>query len=309
MRNAERYVAQCLRSILRETSTAIEVIVVNDKSTDRSLEEVLAFDDPRLRVIGGPLRGISACLNVALEGVKGEIVMRCDADDIYPEGRIREQARWLENNPEFGALCGAFSTIDAAGKLVARMPCGFSSNDITEELRRGETRTHLCTFAIRSSVIERVGNFREFFASGEDIDFQLRLAENCDVMYLPNNFYSYRIHASSITHRQKTAERLFYKRMAREFQIQRKHSGSDALERGLLPSLPISNANTALSANEHIQGLLLGSAWSLHRSGKKLAALKSGVRALWHGPTSLKAWKSIFTLAIKYPRSPPDDGN
>jgi glycosyltransferase involved in cell wall biosynthesis len=285
------------------------VLVVNDKSTDRSLERVLAFDDPRLRIFEGPLRGISACLNVALEAAKGAIVMRCDADDIYPEGRIRRQVSWLEDNQEFGALCGAFSAIDATGKLVARMPCGSEPEDITNELRHGETRTHLCTFAIRSSAIKSVRNFREFFASGEDIDFQLRLAEACKVMYLPNDCYSYRIHANSITHQQKTAERLFYKRMAEEFQVQRKNSGSDALERGLQPSPPTFHAKTALSANEHIHVLLLRSAWSLHRSGNKLAALKFSIRALRHWPTSLKAWKSILALAIKRPQSSPNDGN
>jgi hypothetical protein len=64
-----------------------------------------------------------------------------------------------------------------------------------------------------------------------------------------------------------------------------------------------------LSANEHIHVLLLRSAWSLHRSGNKLAALKFSIRALRHWPTSLKAWKSILALAIKRPQSSPNDGN
>src|SRR3954462_13757777 len=89
MHNAEPYIAATLKSVLRETSIAIEVIVVNDRSTDASPARVHALEDSRIRIVEGPGRGIAACLNTALAHAHGDIVMRCDADDLFSEHRIR----------------------------------------------------------------------------------------------------------------------------------------------------------------------------------------------------------------------------
>src|SRR5208282_4394937 len=118
------------------------------------------------------------------------IIMRCDADDLYPEGRIRRQVRWLEQNPDYDGVCGAFSTVDRQGHLVAEA-----------------SWTHLCTYAIRSSLVAKVGGFREYFETSEDVDFKLRLEEAGRIAFVPECWYFYRIHASSITHGQTSASR------------------------------------------------------------------------------------------------------
>ncbi len=111
MRNAERHVRDTLVSILRERQTSIEVVVVDDCSTDASLERVREISDARVRVLQGPGRGVAACVNAGLDAARGAILMRCDADDLYPEGRIDQQVRWLQEHPHFDAVCGAFSTL------------------------------------------------------------------------------------------------------------------------------------------------------------------------------------------------------
>ncbi|MGP1683042.1 MAG: glycosyltransferase family 2 protein, partial [Giesbergeria sp.] len=140
MYNAEDYISKALGSILRETGIPIEVIVVNDKSTDASLARILAFRDKRICVVDGPGRGISACLNAGLAEARGAIIMRCDADDLYPEMRIKQQVVWLSANPEYAAVCGSFSTIDSHGRLVSDLQCGAEPREITSELREGIVR-------------------------------------------------------------------------------------------------------------------------------------------------------------------------
>jgi len=300
MHNAEDYISRTLVSLLRETEIPIEVIVVNDKSTDSSLERVSEFLDKRIRVIDGPGRGIAACLNAGLAEARGAFIMRCDADDLYPEGRIRQQVAWLDANPEYAAVCGAFSTIDRNDRLVSDLDCGMEPVEITAALRQGTVRTSLCTYAIRAESMSKIGGFREYFQSAEDVDLQLRLGEVGRIGYVPERFYFWRLHASSITHRQSNVVREFFERTARDFQMQRRSHGLDDLQRGRPPSAPEAGLSPANSAGVDIQGmLLLGRAWREHRAGEKAKALGTGLRILMANPLDVRVWKSVVALALK----------
>ena len=306
MHNAEDYISGALLSVLRETQAPMEVIVVNDKSTDASLARVLEFSDQRIRVIDGPGRGIAACLNAGLAAARGAVIMRCDADDLYSEKRISRQMAWLDANPEYAALCGAFSAIDSKGRLVSDLQCGPEPLEITGELRQGVVRTSLCTYAIRAGSMSKVGGFREYFESAEDIDLQLRLGDVGRIGYVPERFYFWRLHASSITHRQSSVELEFFERTAHDFQIQRRRSGLDDLQRGHPPSKPEAGLTPANSASTDIQGMLLGRAWREHRAGQKAQALGTGLRALTANPSHLKVWRSVVALAVKPAGGKPD---
>ena len=299
MRNAERYVAGTLNTILGYRDSPIEVIVVDDNSTDASRERVSQIADSRIRLINGPGRGISACLNAGLAAAHGDIVMRCDADDLYPPARISRQIEWLHANPGFIAVCGAFSTIDENGAHISDLQCGEMPAEITEELAGGAVRTHLCSYAIRAKVLRASGGFREYFETAEDIDMQLRLAEHGRIGYLPDVFYIYRIHASSITHVQNTARREFYERMAYQFHSQRKTTGADDLMRGHPPTPPAALQHAGNAAAVQIQGFLLGKAWREHGTGNRTKALGIGWRVVRANMTSLAAWKSLAALILK----------
>jgi len=121
MLNGEEFIEEALRSILREAGVPLEVVVIDDGSTDRSREIIEAIGDARVRVVDGPRKGISACLNAGIAAARGEIIMRCDADDVYPAGRILRQVSWLTDHPLQDAVAGAFSTIDPGGRLVAKV--------------------------------------------------------------------------------------------------------------------------------------------------------------------------------------------
>lgn len=299
MYNAEKYISATISTIIQEKTIPIEVIVVDDKSTDHSFERVREFEDKRIRVVKGPGRGVSAAMNAGLADARGSIIMRCDSDDAYPNARISQQALWLQNHPEYDGVCGAFSTIDGEGNVVATMESGDAPAEITDELINGKVRTHFCTYAIRSSLVRKVGGFREFFESGEDVDFQLRLGEAGRIAYVPENWYFYQIRPSSITHTQPSLVREFFERTAFELQRQRRTSGLDDLQRGLLPSKPRFTQSEPHSAIDHIQGHLLGMAWREHQAGRKTLALRTAVRAFAANPLKIRVWKSIIALVLK----------
>lgn len=307
MRNAEDYIAQTLALLLRETEIPIEIIVVDDKSTDASLARVLEFSDERVRVIDGPGCGISACMNAGLAAAWGAVIMRCDADDLFPERRIKQQLAWLNANPEYAAVCGSFSTIDSVGRAVSDLQCGAVAMEITGELRNGVVRTTLCTYAVRTGAMRAIGGFREYFETAEDIDMQLRLGELGRIGYVPQTFYLYRLHASSITHRQSNTRREFFERTAHDFHRQRGTSGLDDLQRGCPPRPPEIGLSSANTASMHIQGMLLGRAWREHNAGQKARALGTGLRALRTDPSSPTVWKSFVALVLKPAGGKPID--
>jgi len=296
--NADKFVLAALTSILQEKTIPLEVIVVNDGSTDRSVKKIRQIRDRRLRIIHNPGKGIASALNAGFSVAQGEFVVRCDADDLYPAHRIAQQVHWLKQHPEFGAVCGGYAAIDCVGLPVIQFNQNTTAEEITQELRAGVTRTHFCTFAVRRDIVNDVGGCRPYFITAEDIDLQLRIGDRCKVWYEPGVHYFYRLHNSSITHRISSVEREFFDAIARTFQHQRYSSGKDDIQRGCPPSPPSGN-RSALSAAHHIQNLLLGQAWQEHDHGDRIHSLMSGLRSVMVAPENLTAWRSLLALVIR----------
>lgn len=299
MRNAAAYVEAALRSVLVERDVALEVVITDDGSTDKSRAVVEGIADPRLRVIDGPRKGIAAAFNAAFDAARGDVIMRCDADDLYPAGRIAQQLAWLDSNPEFGAICGAFAAMNARGG--AQLPLSAREDDleITAELKAGTTRTHLCTFAVRAGVLRGTGGMRSFFQTGEDIDLQLRIGGACRVWYSPEIAYFYRLHDTSITHQRHQRENQFFEDLAREFQRQRETRGADDLSRGKAPQVPDFGAADRGSAREHLQGMHIGATWAAAAEGDPRKALSHAWLAAWASPGSLAGWRNLLVAVIK----------
>ena len=308
MRNAADYVEQALRSVLAETRIDLEVIVVDDGSTDGSAEVVAGLGDSRVRIIRGPGTGVSGAFNAGVDACRGELFMRCDADDEFVAGRIRWQVEWMAEHPEFVAVCGAFSTMDRQGRPVSDLECGDTAEEITEEMRRGVTRTSLCTFAVRTQSLRDLGGCRDWFITSSDLDMQLRLATVGRVWYEPRPCYRYRLHDSSITHSQVTVKRQFFEESARLFARQRTADGVDDLEHGTPPPVPEESNGDRGKADDHVFRLLTGRAWQEHREGRRMRALATGLRACALRPRRVSAWRSLAALCIRRPSGEPKPG-
>lgn len=298
VRNAEAYISETLASILQERNVPLEIVLVDNGCTDSTIEKALAFNDERVRVVPGPKKGISHALNVAYAAARGEIFMRCDGDDLFPPDRISRQVEWLNQHPEFGVVCGAFSTIDEKGAFLANLALHENAEEITEELQNSKTRTHIGTFAMRAEVVKAAGYSREFFDCFEDVDFQLRLGEACRVCYVPEIMYQYRLLPTSVTHSKSQKLMEFYDAQAFEFQRQRKTRGMDDLQLGNPPAIPTFD-DKVYTVSEHTARMLTSRAWSEHQAGHKIQALSAGLRLVISQPANLTAWRSLVFLLIK----------
>jgi glycosyltransferase involved in cell wall biosynthesis len=299
MRNCEPFVRRAIESVLDQPGVNLELIVIDDGSTDRSAQVARAVGDPRVRVIQGPEQGIAAALNAGLAVATGEYFARCDADDHYVPDRLGWQVRYLQEHPEFGAVVGSYTHVDEDGEFVSDRTWGRTGHEVTSQIRRGVGRCHLCAFVVRMSEIRALGGFRTYFVATEDADLILRLGERCRVWYEPRCCYIYRLHDSSITHTQPSVQRRFLEQIVRTFQKQRLVSGMDDLMRGCAPPIPHGDDNRARGAEEQIQALLLGAAWQAHDDGRRREALSTGLRACMVRPTALRAWWSLLALAVK----------
>jgi glycosyltransferase involved in cell wall biosynthesis len=301
MKNAQRYVREAIESVLGQADVELELIVVEDGSTDRSAEIVSSIADPRLRVVPGPQRGIAAAFNAGLAEARGELVARCDADDVFPPGRLAWQAQFLEKNVAFGAVCGSFTMMTATGRILAERKSYGGGMVVTPELRRGHGRSHMSAYLFRAELVKRLRGCRPFFVMAEDVDLQLRLSEITEIWYEPRNAYLYRLHDSSITHVQQAAERSFFEGCAVQFQRQRmtRADRRDDLDLDRPPAMPKMRDSAPMSVKEQIQNLLLGQAWAAHGAGFKREGLSLALRAWRTDPRKLAALKSVVALAVK----------
>lgn len=116
--NAARFVAAAVESVLAQTFSDFEFIVIDDDSTDESLSVVRRCRDPRLHIVSRPHQGVVATMNAALELCRGDLVARADADDLNVRERLDRQVAFFDCHPEVVALGGAIRE----GDRVLRYP-------------------------------------------------------------------------------------------------------------------------------------------------------------------------------------------
>ncbi|MEO8068070.1 MAG: glycosyltransferase family 2 protein [Flavobacteriales bacterium] len=111
--NAERYIANAVASVLAQDHTDIELLVVDNNSTDGTVGIIKGFNDPRVRLLHQPVQGVSAARNKALEMMRGEIFCFLDADDEMPQGSLQARYRVLLSDPKVSFADGTVEVMDA----------------------------------------------------------------------------------------------------------------------------------------------------------------------------------------------------
>lgn len=297
-KNAAVFIEKSILSILNQTYKNLELIIINDRSTDNTLEIIQSFDDSRIRVINGPGTGISDAFNTGLAQARGKYLCRCDSDDLYPADRIAEQVDWLETHPEYIAVCGMYSSIDTKNRHLVQYNRGTYSMNLDEKFADGVIRTHFCTFLTRTNVLKNIGGCRTFFVTAEDIDLQFRLSEQGSIYFIAKNTYLYRLHDFSITHNQNNCTREFYESIARKCHQQRLSEGIDDLQKNIIPEIPKATENRRSSEN-HILNQLISESWYWHGEKQKIKALNTAFKGVRIFPLAIKAWKNILMIGLK----------
>jgi glycosyltransferase involved in cell wall biosynthesis len=216
--NAAAHLGTAIGSALSSDLRDLEVIVVDDGSTDASLSIARSLEDPRLIVIqqsasGGPSRP----RNVGIARARAPYVAFLDADDQLRPDKLSGAVAALEAHPQAGIAFGDYERIDATGALLcgsvlaaypelhrlAFRPWGERWRVIPQnEFARGllyENFIGTSGVVLRRSVLRKVGLFDETLNFSEDRDLWFRIAHECDALYRDAVGHSYRISAGGLT--------------------------------------------------------------------------------------------------------------
>ena len=128
--NDEKYIDKCLESIINQSFKNFELIVINDGSTDGSLNKIQSFEDERIRLFSQKNSGLPESLNKAINLSRGKYIARIDADDICFNNRIESQFYYMERNPNVDILGSNAMIIDEAGQTLNQKKVLSHSEDI-----------------------------------------------------------------------------------------------------------------------------------------------------------------------------------
>ncbi len=244
--NAQKYLRPALESILNQTYKNLEILIINDGSTDNSEQIILSYKDPRIRYIKQENAGVGETLRRGVELAKGKFIRRMDADDITTPDSIEIQVNFLLKHPEFGMVAAQQCHITENGKVAKSKtiprPEWFDGKDFRIldfsdfQLGKAVPIVHGTAMFYRKLALE-VGNYRPWFRVAEDYDLWLRIMERSKIAVLNKCLYHLRIHGSSATSKYSDVLK-FYDQKAIEFAQIRRSGKPDPLQQGLWPEQP-----------------------------------------------------------------------
>jgi glycosyltransferase involved in cell wall biosynthesis len=204
--NTETSLAETLNSALRGTYRNIEVVVVDDGSTDSSaaIAREVARTDNRVQVHSRPRGGVSAALNFGFERSRGDYVARLDSDDVWHPSKLEKQIKLAAADPAAGLIYCFVRYIDVHGHLIRDVaPQRFPRHALCRCLYEGIIGGNSSTIFRRSAIAE-AGGYDEKLGCWEDLLLQLAISARHPVGFVPEYLVGYRVRPGSISSRPHT---------------------------------------------------------------------------------------------------------
>jgi len=202
--NGDRFLRPAIESILTQTYQDLELVIIDDGSSDDSYQIVMSYHDPRIRIHQNRQnQGIVAALNRGITESRGEFICRMDADDIAVPSRIQRQVEQMRANELLAVLGTNALLIDESGIEVGRATYPTTAAQIRKKLFKHNPFAHGSTM-IRRSVLDMHGLYNPRFLHNEDYDLWLRIASMHEVANLPEFLLKRRIHGGNITAARQT---------------------------------------------------------------------------------------------------------
>ncbi len=199
--NMGQYVCQAVDSILNQEYPNLEVIVVNDGSSDDTWERLEKYADlPQVRIIHQENGGQTVAKNRGLQESRGDYVGFCDADNYWLPGKLSKQMSLFEKLDKPGVIYGDLQLIDGDGNFLETPSVKRYSGRITGQLLRNNFVTFNTTLIPRA-ILDDVGFFDEKLRMGIDYDLWLRISVAYDFYYLPEKLVAYRIWGGQMSKR------------------------------------------------------------------------------------------------------------
>jgi glycosyltransferase involved in cell wall biosynthesis len=197
--NAEKTIVETIQSIQKQSFSDFEIIVIDDGSTDRTVEILQTLNEPRLKVFSYENGGLPVARNRGIARSTTPLLSFIDADDLWTPDKLASQVAALEAHPEAGAAYSWTAYIDAQSNFLYNgKPLPFEGN-IYPQLLLECFIANGSNILVRRECIEAVGEFDPTLKSTEDWDFYLRLAAKYPFALVPKYQILYRRSSGSMT--------------------------------------------------------------------------------------------------------------
>jgi GT2 family glycosyltransferase len=287
--NGEAFLEAAVESILRQTLSSFELIVIDDGSTDASaaIAEKLARGDDRVRVMRRAHEGLSAALNAGIAAVRGEYVARMDADDISAPDRLRKQVEYLDAHPACVAVGAWIDVVDEAGRQIGVKTFLETHEQISAALLCGVSPIAHPTVVMRRDVLRAAGGYDARRYPSEDLDLWFRLGESGELANLGEALLQHRRHKAALGVRERETMKAMALAICNEART----------KRGLRPW-----RGTPILAGRNADGQYhFECARTALIAGPRLTAVRHAAATIVAEPDRLYGYATLFACAVPRP--------
>jgi glycosyltransferase involved in cell wall biosynthesis len=272
--NGEKYIGETIQSILAQTHRPLEVLVVDDGSTDRTAEIVQRFGEP-VRYIRQENAGTAAARNRAVAESRGEFIALLDQDDLWVPHKLERQMPRFAEDPRIGLVFAGIEFFDThSGKITSTYFPG-------PELSLRDLLAHVVlpvqTILFRKSALEKIGPFDTTLGGTDDWDIGIRMAAEFRMVGVDEILGRVRLHD---TQQGRNTDRMFHNAM----RVLDKHANIRPGDRAIAAA--IRKGRDEL--REHQYGCIKGRAFEAWNAGRYFAAATQSIRAFLQYPPALK---------------------
>jgi glycosyltransferase involved in cell wall biosynthesis len=284
--NAERYLRDAIASILNQTFTDFEFLIIDDGSRDQSAAILAdyAARDARIRWSSQANQGISRTRNKMLHQAKGEFIAVMDADDVAKPERFAHQVNYLNSHPEIVCLGTSFDLIDEKCRWLECFHPPTADVELQKLMIQGISWLLHSSAMVRREPMVSVGGYNENMIASIDLDLWLRLGEVGQLANLDKIIMQYRVNRRSISHRKHELQR-HYAREACE----------QAWGRRGIQGQFVGDYTNRLHQHSH----LLEWGWRGFSRGQRDVAFDYGLDAVRLRPFSIESWRLLVCAMIK----------
>ena len=207
--NAEKYISAAIQSVLDQSYTDFELIIVNDGSTDDTEKLIRSFNDHRIILINQENGGVSHALNTGLQKARGKYIARFDSDDICYTDRLAVQVAFMENNPGYILAGSDVDYITEEGEFIYHHHCfAYTNEEVNDKFYFYCPFIHSSVIYKRKEVLD-AGGYNTMAHTFEDYFLWVHLLAKGKMANLPRSLIKVRLNPGSVTIDEKWRGRRF----------------------------------------------------------------------------------------------------
>ena len=214
--NGERFIKESILSVLNQSFTEFEFIIINDGSTDNSINIIreFSFIDKRIHIINKQNTGLTNSLNKGIEIANGKWIARVDDDDVCDSKRLEIQYSYAISKKSTVLIGSDFATIDEKGSQLKIYKYPSDHNQLKKLLLKKKFSFPHSSYFIETNSIKKINGYNERMKRSQDYDLCLRLSEIGQISSIKKPLVHIRIHKNQVSNEDNGMRQLVDTRVA-----------------------------------------------------------------------------------------------